>query len=475
MENRCVRPRLQLLTPEQIERVHRDSLRLLATTGVRVDSSRARALFARAGCEAHDGRVRVPPELVEWALRRAPSTVQVYDRRGQPAFRLGEGQERTRFGIGVTALYYQDPRSDDIVPFGRAHMAQIVRLGEHLPLYDVISTIGIVQDVPAPTSDLYATLEMVANTTKPLVILVSDEARFPAVLDLLEALCGDLASRPFVVPYFNPVSPLIINEGTGDKMVEAIERGLPVIYSNYSMAGMTTPITPAGMLVLLQAELLAGLVLSQLVREGAPVILGMLPAFFDLKTMVSFYEPKSFLLNLACAEMMAYYRLPHCGSSGSGTGWGPDLLAADTYWMNQLTSCIGKVGLAPFVGDTLTSKAFSPATAVYAHEVIAQALRFAEGFLLDEEAIGLDEIDQVGPGGNFLLAGQTRRHYREAYYTSPIFPRWSLEKWRAEGRPRADERLREYTVALLEAAAPPPDQQDLIARGEAFIASLGLT
>ncbi|MGC8874902.1 MAG: trimethylamine methyltransferase family protein [Chloroflexia bacterium] len=474
MESACVRPRLQLLTPEQIERVHQASLQLLATTGVRVDSPRARDLFARAVGRVEDGRVRIPPDLVEWALRSAPSTVQVYDRLGRPAFLLGEGQERTRFGIGVTSLYYQDPQTDDILPFGREHMAKVVRLGEHLPLYDVISTIGILQDVPAPVADLYATLEMVANTTKPLVILVSDESRFPAVLDLLEALCGDLASRPFVLPYFNPVSPLIVNEGTGDKMVEAIERGLPVIYSNYSMAGMTTPITPAGMLVLLQAELLAGLVLSQLVREGAPVILGMLPAFFDLKTMVSFYEPKSFLLNLACAEMMAHYRLPHCGSSGSGTGWGPDLLAADTYWMNQLTSCIGKVGLAPFIGDTLTSKAFAPTNAVYVHEVIAQALRFAEGFLLDEEAIGLPEIDRVGPGGNFLLAGQTRRHYREAYYTSPIFPRWSLEKWRAEGRPRADERLRAYTVALLEAATPPPDQPDLLARGEAFIASLGL-
>jgi len=474
MEDSLVRPRLQLLTPEQIERVHRDSLRVLATTGVRVDSPRARALFARALGEPEDGRVRIPPDLVEWALRCAPSAVEVYDRLGRPAFRLGEGQERTRFGIGVTALYYQDPQSDDIVPFGRQHMAQIVRLGHHLPLYDVISTIGIVQDVPPPVSDLYATLEMVANTTKPLVILVSDEARFPAVLDLLEALCGDLAARPFVLPYFNPVSPLIINEGTGDKMVEAIERGLPVIYSNYSMAGMSTPITPAGMLVLLQAELLAGLVLAQLVREGAPVILGMLPAFFDLKTMVSFYEPKSFLLNLACAEMMAHYHLPHCGSSGSGTGWGPDLVAADTYWMNQLTSVLGKVGLAPFIGDTLTSKAFSPVNAVYVHEVIAQALRLAEGFPLDDTSIGLEEIAQVGPGGNFLLAGQTLRHYREAYYTSPVFPRYSLEKWRAEGKPRAEERLRAYTVALLESAAPPDDQEELLARGEAFICSLGL-
>jgi hypothetical protein len=161
----------------------------------------------------------------------------------------------------------------------------------------------------------------------------------------LEHLHGDLAARPFVIPYFDPLTPLIINAGTADKMLVAIERGLPFIYSAYSMAGMSTPITPAGTLALMNAELLAGLVLSQLAQEGTPIILGILPAIFDMKTMVSFYDPQSLVMNLVCAEMMAHYRLPHCGTSGSGTGWGPDLLTAGMYWMNHVTSCIGKVGL----------------------------------------------------------------------------------------------------------------------------------
>ena len=79
-------------------------------------------------------------------------------------------------------------------------MQEIVRLGEMLPLYDVISTIGVLQDVSPAVSDLYATLDMIANTTKPLVILISDENKFPTVLDLLEHLHGDLAGRPFVIP-----------------------------------------------------------------------------------------------------------------------------------------------------------------------------------------------------------------------------------------------------------------------------------
>lgn len=466
-----IKPSISVLTPDQIQQIHQYSLQILAKTGLRVDSPQARALFAQATGQAagESGRVRIPSELVAWALSSAPERIQVFDRHGNPAFILGEG--RTRFGIGVTSLYYQDPQSDAISPFSRKNMRAMVRLGHALPNYDVISTIGILQDMPPEVADLYAALEMVANTIKPLVMLVSDERLFPDVLDMLEHLHGDLAQKPFILPYFNPVTPLVINTGTSDKLIQAVQRGLPVIYSNYSMAGMSAPITAAGTLALMNAELLGGLVLSQLVKQGAPVILGMLPAFFDMKTMANFYDSQSMVINLACAEMMAHYGLPHCGTSGSGMGWGPDLLGAEMYWMNHLTSVLGKSGLAPFVGDTLGSKAFSPVNVIYAHEIIAHVLRLADGFVLDDERVGLDEIEQAGPGGNFLRSGLTQKLFRQAYYSSPFFPNYSLEKWQAEGEPQAIERLRQHTIDLLENTAPPEDYEGLMARGELYIQS----
>lgn len=465
------RPQITVLQPDQIEQVHAHSLEVLSTVGVQVESPRARDIYAREiPATMIDGeRVQIPPELVSWALQVAPAGIAIYNRQGTLLFHLGEGQDRPRFGIGVTALYYQDPLTDRLTPFHRHHMERCVRLGNALALFDVVSTIGVVQDVPANVSDLYATLDMVANTVKPLVILVSEESRFPAVLDLVEHLHGDLGTNPFIIPYLNPITPLIINQGTSDKMISAIDRGLPLIYSNYSMAGASSPITPAGTLVLLNAELLAGLTLSQMIKPGTPIILGMLPALFDMKTMVNFYDPQSMLLNLACTEMMAHYNLPHCGTSGSGTGWGPDLLAAETYWMNHLTTCMGKVGLAPFVGDTLTSKAFAPATVVYAHEVIEQALQFARGFTLDPAAVALEEIAEVGPGGSFFLTPSTLAQFRQAYFQSAIFPRWSMEEWQAAGSPQAGELLRRHTAELLQDLAPPDDHADIITRGTHFI------
>jgi trimethylamine--corrinoid protein Co-methyltransferase len=463
-----VQPSLTVLDQEQIAQVHGYSLQILSSVGVRVDSPHARQLFARAiGTPATaDDRVQIPPDLVAWALESARSTVEVYNRTGELAFGLpGEA----RFGIGVTALYYQDPETEQVTPFARKHIQATVRLGNVLPSFDVISTPGIVQDVSPEVSDLVATLDMTAHTVKPLVLLISDDEAFRGVLDLLEYLHGDLASRPFIVPYLNPITPLVINNGTVHKMLVAVERGLPFIYSNYGMAGASTPITPAGTLALLNAELLAGLTLSQLIKQSTPVILGNLPAFFDMKGMGSFYDPQSYLVDLACAEMMAHYGLPHAGTSGSGMGWGVDLITGGHQWTNHLLSCMGKVGLAPFVGDNLGSKALSPAIIAYANDIIAQARFLARGFVLDESTVALDEMAQVGPGGSFLTSNLTLRLFRRAYLQSGIFPNLTLEEWRARGCPRADDLVRAYTRRLLDQAEAPADHMALLEKGEAFI------
>jgi trimethylamine--corrinoid protein Co-methyltransferase len=466
-----VKPAIKVLTRNQIEKIHYYSLEILSTTGIRVDSLRARKLFAKAlGVSDTDRVVRIPAELVERALTVAPCTVDIYDRRGNMRFELGNPQKaQTRFGIGVTNLYYQDPATDAMTAFTRKHMELATRLGSVLSGFDVISTVGIIQDITPELADLYGTLEMIANTTKPLVILISEKQCFDTALDLLEHLHGDLSAKPFIIPYFNPITPLVLNADTTDKIFSTIERGLPFIYNNYGMSGATSPITAAGNLALLNAELLAGLVFSQLVKEGAPIILGSLAAGFDMQSMAGFYTPQTLLLNLACAEMMAYYELPHSGTSGSGPGWGPDLSAGGTLWINHLTSCLGKVGLAPFVGGNFDSLAFSPAFVVYSDEVIRQARFFNQGFQISDASVALSEIESIGPGGNFLISDLTAALCREINFNSSIWPNLTLEEWQTKGSPQADKVLRSYTHELLDNLPVPEDHREMIGRGENFI------
>ena len=473
-----VRPELRLLSQEQIRFIHDRSLAILGRVGVRVDSPRAlKVLLATEGvgeapgAASGSGRVVFEPSAVEWALDLAPNVVQVYDRRGVPAFRVGE--DRTRFGVGSTNLFFQDPMTDELSRFSREHMAVSARLAHALSNYDMVSTVGVVQDYPAESADLYASLELVANTTKPLVLLISGEDLFEPALDLMESLHPDLAEKPFLIPYLNPVTPLVMNQDTAEKLMTSVERGLPVIYSNLGMAGMSTPITAAGTLALLNAELLAGLVLAQAVRPGAPVILGSLPSFFDMKTLQDFFDTHSFLLNQACAEMMAHYGIPHAGTSGCGGGWSADLAAAGDIWMNHLLSVIGRSGMAPFVSGTLGSKAFSPLLTVYGDDVIGQVVRLSEGFPIGQEELDLDTVVDQGPGGSFLMSELTMASYRGAYYESKLSPRVGLEEWEERGRPRYEDLLREHTRELLQSPTTLDDHDDLIGKGEAFIKALG--
>jgi trimethylamine--corrinoid protein Co-methyltransferase len=464
-----VQPELSFLQPEQIAKIHEASLRILADVGVRVDSARARSVISKASGMRleNDPRVRFPREVVEWAIETSPSAVKIFDRLGNPAFTLGASP--IRFGVGVTNLFYQDPSTEELFPFTRKHMETCVRLGDALNSYDLISTIGVLQDLPPSLGDLYATLEMVANTQKPLIILISEENLFGDVLDMLEHLTRELASKPFVIPYFNPITPLVINEGTSRKMLETIDRGLPLIYVTYGMAGVSTPITALGAMALLNSELLAGLTLAQMARQGTPVILGSLPFSFDMGALVDIFDMRSVLLNLAFAEMMDHYQIPFCGLSGSGSGWGPDILAAEEILAVHLTSCLGKVSLAPFVGSNLSSKAFSPASAVYGDEVIANCRRLEHGFPIDERLLGLEDVARVGPGGTFLTCPSTRAGFRESYLQSEIFPTLSMEKWQRLGQPSAAQYLRDHTCQLLEQLREPEDHDELICRGEAFI------
>ena len=470
-KSNVINPHITLLKQNQLERIHSDSLKILSDVGVRIDSQRAQKIFSDAiGPNAMKGDiVRIPKDIVTHALKIAPSSVGLYNRNGDLVIHQ---PEKAYFGIGVTTLYYQNPQTDKCELFNRKHMEVSVRLADHLKSFDFITTPGIIQDVPPGVSDLFAVLEMAANTTKPLLILISEKDQLPAVLDLLETLHGDITSKPSFVPLVTPITPLVMDQDTVDKMLVTIERGLPIIYLSYGMVGATTPITPAGTLTLLNAELLAGLTLSQLIKEGTPIIPGYIATFMDMKSSGNFYDSHSYLIELACADLMSFYRLPHIGTSGSTMGYGADIIAAGHQWLNHIVRCMGKGGLAAFIGCNFGGKVFSPNVIVFANEVIAQARRFAQGFEMDDSDDILKEIAKAGPGGNFLTSDLTYNRFREAYFHSDIFSMLTLEDWQAGGCPQADALLRRYTTKIISGLKTPEDHADLMVKGLEFIKKL---
>ncbi len=318
-----VRPKIQLLSPEQMNKIHIYSVSILEKTGIKVESKTALEIFKKSNAATiKNDLVCIQGELINHAIETVPSSIALYNKAGERAFHLGKMQgDETYFGIGVTNTHFQDIESSRVESFKRKHMQHSTKLGDLLSNYDMVSTLGIATDVPADKLDLYNALDMYANTSKPLVLLILEDKNINPVFELLSFLHGDISAKPFCIPYFNPITPLMLNSSTTDKMIASINHGLPIMYSNYAMSGGTSPVTEGGSLALLNAELLAGLVFGQLIKEGSEMILGSLPAAFNMKTMGSTYTASSYLLNLACAEMMSFYGIPHCGTSGSSNGW----------------------------------------------------------------------------------------------------------------------------------------------------------
>ncbi len=466
-----VKARLNVLSEEQIQTIHDMAVTILEKTGIRVDDPNARAIFKKAtGQDLKDNKVCIPRQLTEWAIKASPSKIEVLQRDGLPGFLLdSQDNEQSIFGIGVTNLYYQDPLTDKVTGFTRDHMAKATRLGNNLDEFDTIATPGVIQDVKSEESELIGFLEMLANTVKPITLLISEPESFEKCLTMCDRLAGEKATQTSIIPYFNPITPLILNAETTIKMEHTVSRGMPFIFSNYGMSGATCPITPGGTLALLTAELLAGLVFGQLLKEGTPVILGSLPAAFDMKKMQSYYTPQSMLINLACGEMMTHYNVPHCGTSGGWMGRGPDLMAGSMLWQNHLTSILGSPDLVPFVGNNFDSLAFSPATVVYAAEIIRLARDFGKGFSLNPDEVGIEEIIKLGPGASYLTSNLTMKKFKEPLTKSEIWPFIPLEKWQKNGEPKVGKELREYTHTLIEELPMPDNHGQILEAGEAYL------
>jgi trimethylamine--corrinoid protein Co-methyltransferase len=186
--------------------------------------------------------------------------------------------------------------------------------------------------------------------------------------------------------------------------------------------------------------------------------------------MGSNYTPVSYILNLASAEMMKHYKIPHCGTSGSNNGRGADLIADGNLWLNHLTACLGKVGCSPFVGGNFGSMAFSPATVVLSNQIIAEARQFAAGFTISEKTVNVEEINHVGHGGNFFTSEQTLESIQSLGDLPEIWPSMSLAAWKEQQQPTAQEALTDHAKTLYtKAISESEEHMEIVKRGEAFI------
>jgi trimethylamine--corrinoid protein Co-methyltransferase len=314
--------------------------------------------------------------------------------------------------------------------------------------------------VPAETlavNEFYAAL---ANTSKHVMGAGYTLQGARNVLDLATWIAGSeesLRERPFVSFIAGwLISPLSYDTETTRVLMELARRGLPVALSSAPMAGSTSPITMAGTLVQLHAEELSGLVLSQLVRPGTPVLYGGIPGMADMRDLSYRAGGVEFgLMNAAISQLAAYLRIPNYCSAGITEAKIPSMQAIyeKTFSICQVALAGGNcIHHAAGVLDSIMTVDYGQF--VIDNEIIGMALKMLRGIDIDEEHLALEEIRSVGPGGNFLSREHTIEHLRDEYFE----PMLASRKQRASMAPVPDDRHRDILHSARQRAREIIDQ-----------------
>lgn len=305
---------LRVLTGDEMEEVHLATLEVLEDTGVFVEDEEALDIFAGAGARVDlaSKNVRLPAHLVEEAIRSAPSSLRLAGRDPANDMLLAPGRVGfTTFGEGVLL---RDPYSDELREPTKADVADSARLADALDCVDVYERAIGAQDVPSEAGQLHNAEAALTNTTKHVFMGPYSGYLARQVVRMAAAVAGSLEKlreRPLVSFITCPVSPLKLVRDTCEIIVEAARAGVACNILSMAMAGGSAPVTLAGTLVTHNAEVLAGITLSQATRRGAPVIYGSSTTAMDLRlASASVGSPECALISAAVAQMARRYLLP---------------------------------------------------------------------------------------------------------------------------------------------------------------------
>lgn len=294
--------------------IHDATLAVLEKTGLKVLSKEARNIYCEAGCLVceNTNMVRIPAKLIEFAVDAAPERVLLASRDGNHDVVLdGEKVLFKNFATGVKVL---DPYTGNLRDSTKEDLGNIARFCDALEEVDFFTLAVAAQDIHPGVRDLYEAEAVLNNTSKHFSHDTQSRENTRRFLAMAEAIAGgreQLRERPIVSLGTCPVSPLELHEECTELIIEAAEAGVPVNILSMGLAGATTPVTLAGTLVVTNAEVLGGILLGQLVREGTPVIYGTSNTVMDmLQTTSPVGAPEHAMLSSAVGQLGQYYSIP---------------------------------------------------------------------------------------------------------------------------------------------------------------------
>jgi trimethylamine--corrinoid protein Co-methyltransferase len=450
----------EFLDPDEQERVHEASLRILAEVGVRVHGDVAPPLLAAAGAtvDADTRLVRMPRALVEASLASAPRSFVLGARN--PEHDLAVPSPVTRFAMDGTAAFMRDFETGERRYGTRQDTVDAMRVLQACDLAVMGWPPVAANDRPVATRPLHEFAAMLTTLSKHGQHELHRRSQARYLGEIISVLAGgaDRArERHEASVVYCPVAPLVHDGEMLDAYLDLGEWDVPVCVLPMPVPGTTGPASLLGNIALANAEALSAIVLFEVARPGRPVMYGSAVGSMDFRTGAFLAgTPEMGIQSAALTTMGRRYGLPTmaagCATDAHDTG--PEACVEKVLTMLPPVSAGADivVGYGELDGDqTLVLEQI-----LVDNELAHLVLRLVDGVDGREGAELFEDVAEIGPGGNFLALPATRRAARSGeFYEPTLVGRSPYDAWHGLGRPTMYERARERVRAILD--GPPVD------------------
>lgn len=454
-----------VLTQAQIERLDEASLRILEHVGVHLPHPEVLRRFADAGAGVDHvlQTVRIPPELVRRSVAQAGKTFSICGRDPSRKAEFGVGR-RNYNSIAGEASWIDAPGGPRRYAL-LADVATACRLGDALEQINIVGAMTDPHDVPPRVACVEVLAEMIRHTTKPLHFWFHDRASARYLLELMVAVRGSeeaARSQPLFYPFLEPISPLRFAFNGVDLLFETARLDLAVPIGPMAQTGLSAPATLAGTMAHENAEILAGVCITQLIKPGMPVCYGGICHAFDMgKTQLIFSGPEQAIFGVAMTQMGKHYGLPVYINVGLTDAKRPDAQAGLEAGLTLMLGAAAGADVFGHMGIAGVDQASSLDMLVWQDEVIAFVESAMRELDFSDEALGFTESLEVGPGGSFIAREHTARHFRRELWFPRLLDRDYYQAWLEAGATSAEDRCVARRQGLLASHVPEPVSPEL--------------
>lgn len=459
--------KLEVLTQEDLGRVHEATLKILRETGVIFNNEEALAVFKKHGARVENKTVFITREMVDQALRDAPKTFRMRARNDKNSVTVGEG-----FLVqpNVGPVYIQD------IDRGRRKAtledyANIQKLCQASDVVDLVGTIPVdPSDITSGDKFLMMMYESLKNSDKPVIGFCAHTHQVREQLDMVELAMGKpgfLMDNHCTAVLVNSLSPLAYAPDTLETMIEYAKRNQVIMLAPCIMAGVSGPISLLGTAVLQNTETIAGLVLVQLINPGAPLVYATASTSGYMKEATfAAGTPEAMLINTASLQMgLDFYHLPVRTMSGVTHSKTVDCQAG---YETMQSLMMGMMSGAHMVVQSLGALDAVMTTSyekfVIDEELVRRVKRISQGIDTSDEALAVDVIQEVGHTGTYLSHKSTFEKCRTLW--TPVVSDWgNYSEWKNAGSEdvtvRANRKYKQVLETAPETLLDPDTDKDL--------------